>query len=64
MLKYGIYVKDDGVNTGAKVTQIETASTEDANKGIYKEISQFDHIGCEDLRTFNDAEFESIIPEG
>jgi hypothetical protein len=39
-------------------------ATEDANKGIYKEISQFDHIGCEDLRTFNDAEFESIIPEG
>ncbi len=39
-------------------------ATEDANEGIYKEISQFDHIGCDDLRTFNDAEFESIIPEG
>jgi len=39
-------------------------ATEDSNEGIYKEISQFDHIGCEDLRSFKDAEFESIIPEG
>ena len=39
-------------------------ATEDSNEATYKEISQFDKIGCEDLRTFNDIEFESIIPEG
>jgi hypothetical protein len=39
-------------------------ATEDTNEATYREISQFDKIGCEDLKTFNDVEFESIIPEG
>ena len=34
------------------------------HKSTYKEISKFDNIGCEDLETFHDTEFNAIIPEG
>ena len=30
----------------------------------YSEISQFDHVSCEDLRNFQDSDFIAIIPEG
>ena len=34
------------------------------NSGIYSDISIFDHVSCEDLKTFHDSDFEAIIPEG
>jgi hypothetical protein len=37
---------------------------EEKNKGIYSDISIFDHVACEDLETFHDSDFEAIIPDG
>ena len=37
---------------------------EQQDKETYKEISNFDHVSCEDLRTFKDSDFISIIPNG
>ena len=37
---------------------------EEKNPGIYSDISIFDHVACEDLKTFHDGDFEAIIPEG
>ena len=37
---------------------------EEKNKGIYSDISIFDHVACEDLKTFHDSDFEAIIPDG
>ena len=41
----------------SKAIELEHEST-------YKEISKFDNIGCKDLQTFHDTEFNAIIPEG
>ena len=37
---------------------------EQRDKGTYNEISEFDHVSCEDLQTFHDSDFIAIIPEG
>ncbi len=37
---------------------------EEKNPGIYSDISIFDHVACEDLQTFHDSDFETIIPDG
>ena len=37
---------------------------EEKNPSIYSDISVFDHVGCEDLITFHDSDFEAIIPDG
>ncbi len=37
---------------------------EQKDPSTYGEISVFDHVSCEDLKTFEDGDFISIIPEG
>ena len=37
---------------------------EQKDSSTYSEISQFDHVSCEDLRNFEDSDFITIIPSG
>ena len=37
---------------------------EQKDSSTYSEISQFDHVSCEDLRNFEDSDFVTIIPSG
>ena len=37
---------------------------EQKDSSTYSEISQFDHVSCEDLRNFQDSDFITIIPSG